>query len=469
MDEKLIAKIKEVFANYDDGQSENGWAALQVEHKATPNTKLHFWQIIGTAAAVVIVFGLLFFLNNTPKQSLVKQIVKKNSIKLDVKTGTALAILKKEIVITKSKTVNELKYYVKNKAINALKNNTKVIEVDKKQLNVNTKKQSRTYEIKTLITENKKEPIITIVNKPDTVNEIINNNNYNVATVVTNKPAEIKNNNATIVDIDKPLEIKNNKQITEAILAERRKLPIGNNTKKMLTNQIIKNSIDIFTGSFVNYYDNNEAKVNTGFGLNANVKLSKNIIFSFGAGVSQNKISYSNNLPKTASGFAGTNGAAPAGQVGAGGIGVGSSGGGVITTPSITDVSVNAQLLNLDIPISLKFYPSTKQNFYISAGVNSNSYLAQNYTYNYSFSSAPGVFASTKQTEETQDRRLKGFDLANSAILAIGINQNIGKTTSLVFEPYFKPIIGTMGDKKLKINAVGLNLKFNFFKNNKKE
>jgi hypothetical protein len=125
-------------------------------------------------------------------------------------------------------------------------------------------------------------------------------------------------------------------------------------------------------------------------------------------------------------------------------------------------------LLNLDLPIVFKFYPTKKQNFYISTGINSNSYLAQRYDFNYRATNQNINNGQPTFYEETEKSRLNGFNFANSAIFAIGINQKLGKNTSLIFEPYFKPAIGYMGSNNLKINTAGLNLKFNFSKPDKK-
>ncbi|MNR33694.1 hypothetical protein D3C85_1513870 [compost metagenome] len=115
----------------------------------------------------------------------------------------------------------------------------------------------------------------------------------------------------------------------------------------------------------------------------------------------------------------------------------------------------------------VKFFPSKKQDFYISTGINSSSYITQKYTYNYNWSNFGVKNGEAQVQQETEKSSLKGFDFANSAIIAIGINQNIGKNV-LIFEPYYKPALSTMGDKNLRISSAGLNLKFNFNGNSKK-
>ncbi|MES2847435.1 MAG: hypothetical protein V4685_00145, partial [Bacteroidota bacterium] len=150
------------------------------------------------------------------------------------------------------------------------------------------------------------------------------------------------------------------------------------------------------------------------WGIAGGFKVSKSLSLSVGAGISKNKITYE-------SGFGHsdllTDGAFNS---------VSTPGSGNYSYSNV-ETSVNAQLLNLDLPITLKFYPTKKQNFYLSTGINSNSYLSQQYNYNYSFTNLAINNGLATYKEETEKSKLKGFDFANSAIFAIGINQKISK------------------------------------------
>jgi predicted metalloprotease len=261
-----------------------------------------------------------------------------------------------------------------------------------------------------------------------------------------------------------PPEPTTPKITTEELLIEQSKLAANKNGQKVKEKKIKnnKNSYEVFTGTFLNYYGNNEVKVNAGFGLNANLKVSNGLFLSVGAGISQNKISYQSYSPNTSKGVL-YDAVAPTYSV--------SSGGStnMLQTGYVSNTKLNAQLLSLDLPIILKFYPTKKQTFYLSTGFNSNSYFAQKYDYTYTVTSTSAVASNIKsEYGESEKSKFKGFDLANSAIFAIGFNQKIGKTNMLIFEPYFKPAIGNMGDKNLKINSAGLNLKFSFGQSLKK-
>lgn len=427
MDEELVLQIKSVFEDIDDGGSDKGWLALR-EKYPEENKKLPIWWFTGIAASIVVAFGLFLLVNKSPKE--IEQTTQTAKTKTDVKPKTGSTqeeqptSVKQDEVVTS--TIKKEKQPIVSTQENAF---TKTVE-------------RKSIEEKLKI--NPSENVVAVnlmqagvANKIDTVKEKVQQN------------AVIANN--VVVT---PNETKNTKKTTEEFLQEQSKLLAKSPTKVEERSKSIKNSIDVFTGTFLNYYADNAVKLNAGFGVNANVKLTKGVFVSFGAGVSQNKIDYKNSVPVTA---------------------VASSdalnsyaGKGSITTSSISDVKVNAQLLNLDLPVTLKFYPTKKQNFYVAAGVNSNSYLTQKYTYGYSVNTVSSLGYTSEPKEETEKTKLKGFDFANSAIFAIGINQNIGKNNSLILEPYFKPAIGSMGDKNLKINTVGLNLKFSFTPSQKK-
>jgi hypothetical protein len=428
IDEELVLQIKSVFENYDDGGSENGWLALREKYPEA-NRKLPIWWMTGIAASILVAFGLFFLVNKSPKE--IEQPTQTVQTKTEVKPTTGSKQEDQPIILKQDKVV------------------TSPIEKDKQsQVLAQENAPIKTVEPKVIEEKVKINPIENsaavnaiaqagVVHKIDTVKAEIQQN-----PVIANNP------------VVTPSETKNTKKTTEEFLQEQSKLLAKNTTKVEEKSKSIKNSIDVFTGTFVNYYADNAVKLNAGFGVNANVKLTKGVFVSFGAGVSQNKIDYKNSVPVTA--VASSDALSSYTAKGA------------LTSSSISDVKVNASLLNLDLPVTLKFYPTKKQNFYVAAGVNSNSYLTQKYTYGYNVNKVTSLGYTSEPKEETEKTKLKGFDLANSAIFAIGINQNIGKNNSIIFEPYFKPAIGSMGEKNLKINTVGLNLKFSFTPSQKK-
>ncbi|RZK58440.1 MAG: hypothetical protein EOO91_08300 [Pedobacter sp.] len=451
IDEELVSQIKTVFENFDDEFSENGWAKLREKYPEKPNKKLPIWWISGIAAAILVAIGLFFALDKTAQKiDKGEQIVKEQPISKQ-KTDS---IINKPSIAQKQET-ESISNTIDNK-------------VDKAQVvKPKTVPKSSLWE-KPVVANVKKETVIAKQDQPikketitDPKVDVQNPINQNV--VVANKvdTAQKNNQNQVIANnngavVKDPIIVK---KTTDQFLNDQSKILAQQPKEKQKTKET-KSSIEVFSGTFLNYYADNAVKLNAGFGVNANVKLTKSLFVSFGAGVSQNKIEYQKSIPSEVSrsmSYAAFDAASSAPN----------SNPSTANSTSISDISINAQLLNFDIPVSLKFYPTKKQNFYIATGINSNTYLSQKYTYGYNLSNKNvlGITQTAKQ-EETERSKVNGFDFATSAIFAIGINQNIGNN-SLTFEPYFKPAVGNMGEKNLRINTVGLNLKFNFSSNKK--
>lgn len=435
IDEELSAQINKVFENFDDGLSEQGWAALREKYPEKSSKKLPLWWISGIAASLLIVAGLWLFLNQ-PLQNEVDQtqtIVKKTDDSTDQFKPTSPqlnakqqdAILPDPSFEKNNQRLNERLIIEQPVAINREKVMAAIPEKNQKIDNGITAV-----------------PLQPLVLDTSTSKNVATINPVQKATTTVTNPIDNNQQQPTVKANVKPTKS------TEDFLSEQSQLMTANEKKSPTVKRTpTKSSFEIFTGTFLNYAGDNDVKVNAGVGLNANIKVSNSIFLAVGAGVSQNKMGYGNqsNVPQTASN------ALPMSDAGVA----------YTSAPFVTDVKLSAQLLAIDLPIVVKFYPTKKQNFYVSTGINSNSYLNQQYTYSYRIVSPSSLYKVPEMEEQVEKSDLKGFDFANSAIFAIGINQRIG-TNQLIFEPYFKPAIGNMGDKNLRINTIGINLRFNF-------
>lgn len=438
-DEELIEQIKVVFNDYDDGLSEQGWADLRKKFPAKENKKLPIWWLSGIAASLLLIMGLYFGeVFNTEKTIL--QNAKNKKVEIPSKTTIDQITPQNDSLATNNAVANE------NSGIQKSRQQAKQFSVSAadeipliaNNIPVGEKQPEKNTTPPTEVT--KTNPPIVV----DNGNMVANNK------VETNQVAGTVQVDAPKNTIEK--ETPPTKLSTEEFFNKESEKLVNNKNKNTEKNSTSKTTIDVFTGTFFNYHDKNEAKLSAGVGLNANVKVTKNIVLSFGAGISQNKVSYENQVPVAVSNsmFAARDNAmslAPSTSV--------------YSATATNDVSFNGQLLTIDLPMAVKFYPTKKQDFYISTGINSTSYLSQKYTYNYNWSNFEVKNGEAQQRQETEKSTFRGFDFANSAIIAIGINQNLGRNT-LIFEPYYKPALGTMGDKNLRISSAGLNLKFNF-------
>lgn len=442
-DEELNKRIKAVFDNFDDGQSDEGWAALRSSYPESNRKLSPYWWFSGIAATLLLLAGLAFWRNAA-----------------DLHKNT-------QAVIQKPGKVNDDPHLT----------NTRTQEKQPQRSKYNKSSSRATPLIAR--TEKKKQPVYEFQGQPTALQHVSQSTAFQfpeaagipqetgLSSAAMLMPpvnrSEVKaatNETRSIQLINKdqlPLTVK--KQSTFEFLQEQ-SLLASHETKE--TQKKIKSTqhlYEIFTGTFLNYSSKNDSKMNAGFGLNASLKVTDGLFLSVGAGFSKNNIAFNHTtepaMPAMASDVSTlspnknaqlTNSSAFYDQ-----------------SPQISVAKLNAQLLSLDLPVMLKFYPTKKQNFYLATGFNSNSYFAQRYDYTYDVTMRTS-FSGTSQTqrEETEKSDFKGFEFANSAIFAIGITQKLGKTNKLIFEPYFKPAIRQMGDKNLKINSLGMNLKFGF-------
>ncbi len=445
IDEELKSQINSVFDDFDDGQSEQGWASLRTKYPEEKNRKLPIWWISGIAAAFLLMCGLWLLLDQPNKKTDEKDQIVKQSKDLNPNTLPNQV----EPKPAENGPSNEISVEEKENPV--------LFSPSPKIASISKKVQQRPSVADQQLKQNSSVSLPVMPSVVEAPKNVVNPVNQAIAAVQTKDTIQNGLTSAAVVpvqsDNSKSLpQVVRTKQTTEEFLIAQSKLATSRDDDKQKRPINNKSSFEVFTGTFLNYAAN-DVKVNAGFGLNANIQVSRKLFVSIGAGVSQNKISNQNRLdiPQSSS---------MASDV------VSSPSSAAYTSYSfLSDIKLAAQLLNLDLPIAIKFYPTKKQNFYISTGINSSSYLSQNYTYSYTVLSPSSFYNNytkvAQEQEKTEKRPMGGFDFANSAIIAIGINQNIGQH-KLIFEPYFKPAIGNMGEKNLRINTVGLNLKFNF-------
>nr|WP_068891300.1 hypothetical protein [Pedobacter panaciterrae] len=399
LDDKFSNHIKAVFEEFDTEGADYGWAELRKDFPQERSNKLLYFWISGIAASLLVA-GILL-LNNYNDGTL-KHATQQNNIT-------------KAAPLAPNKTESNFD------------------QPDKKGKNTFDQKIASVKIIKENKPANKvKEQPIAVTTKDTALNNApVSDAKPIFAIAITVKPDSLKNTKPTTLEF---LQKETEQLETKSLLTSR-----GKKTTENRKNALF----DIYTATFLNYYADNPVKVNAGAGFNANIRINENVYLSMGAGISETKISYQNTTPSSLSRYSNilANMALQYGYI-----------------ARANDTKLDASFLNIDIPVAVKFYPGKRGKYYLSTGINSSTYLNQKYSsYINAFNPASNSFSDLKgQTEESN---FKGFDFANSAIFAIGINQSLGKSTTLTFEPFFKPSLRGYGDKNIKINTAGLNLK----------
>jgi hypothetical protein len=531
LDEELAQRVKLVFENFDDGESDMGWALLRTKFPEDRSRKIPLWWFIGIAASLLLVVGLSLFLNRptqtnidttavgtapvksiapiavdsnqmtqkNPSLNPAKENLATNSAPKKNKENTAqqhlalqpqnsypdqspekvspaaqVAEVKKEMapIVAAQNNAQQHQLLPNKKSGLALK----IVNLSPQKIEI--KKEDYPFGVPVTF-PNWKLLDDPIAHQAPQINTSLAENAIkirpeNLPAPMVNYQAQMAQNGVRVDSAAKEKEqaiaaqniIKaeneqpKTQKTTEEFLKEQSKNALAQARKKEKEKKQKKNSntYEVFTGTFLNYYGGSDVKVNGGLGFNASFKVADRLFINLGAGVSQNKLTFNNdvNNPELVSSGSYSS---------------------LAKTNGVTEtVDVNAQMINIDIPISFKYYTSKQQNFYVAIGLNSNSYVSQKYTFTYrnniafAYAASSGIgnlsFAPGNH-EVNYQSGFKGFDFARTAIFAFGFNQKIGKSNSLIFEPYFKPAIGVMGDRNLKINSVGLNLKFSFINTKK--
>ena len=128
--------------------------------------------------------------------------------------------------------------------------------------------------------------------------------------------------------------------------------------------------------------------------------------------------------------------------------------------------SIDADCRVLDVPVNLNYnlYKSPKRTMFVSAGVSSYFMLKEKYT----------LIAANQPGYPTYPDRSYEYSKQNAHLLSVlnlsaGVAKPLNKQTSLVIEPYARLPLAGVGEGKVNLKSIGLNLQlqYNFSKKEK--
>ncbi|WP_069659095.1 hypothetical protein [Arcticibacter eurypsychrophilus] len=439
-DKKLLKRIQHVFNLYEDDSADLGWKELR---KKFPENKVRspfiYW-LGSVAAALLLVAGTWIFFN----QSINDQNINKDKIH----------------------TIS------KNSVDQTLNNNTLETTSDS---NVHAKKTVHQPVRATYSSIKQPEFIKSGV----TESVVLHTNSKNIPESIPKEYAILDNadtGTTTSIPLNKELttlrehteetEIQAYKELNRPLSAvadnydklQQAKIAVLTNDKAPIVKvkKDSKFSFSLFAGSHVSYAEGSKSSMNTGVGVSSELGITRNLKFTTGLSLAQNTLKYNKRIPEQVAASFITSSTSRVSNL------MVSS---AETKTSAINYSINgydASLLGLDVPINLKYTVFRKENeLYIVAGLSSNFFFDETYTYAYGYNSLESN-AFQEHPDETTTTNSSTFDFARMLNLSVGYGYPIGKQSKLSLEPFLKYPLGGLGAQNLRFGAAGLNLKWSF-------
>ena len=455
-DDKLSGRIKDVFENFEDDTADYGWTELRKRFPGEEKRRaIPIWWWQSAAAVLLITLGTFaYYLKDTEKVYLTGKNLKphNNSEKLEKATPSDYSnpASKEELYASGSSkpeasSADQMRLQMTERANNAeisleavhqktaLKAPEPAVVPDSNAMNFKELASSLAFQEEqrvVSVTSEEEKPAVTVLNE--------SSSNALERAVVADMLMQGSDSQAAAL-----ASIKQAPDVPKKESKKSRPLTIG-----------------IFAGSYFNYSDGSESGMNTGVGLSSEISISKRLKISTGISLAQNTLKYSDAIPQSAAAdfksvaasFEDANTTLKsemASMVPA-----------IQTTYNINNY--NASLLGLDIPVNLKYTVlQSKNELYVSAGLSSNFFIEESYSYSYELNRGTGSTTST-QEDNNATSKFQNFDLARMLNVSVGFGHPVGKQSRLSFEPFVKYPLGGQGARDLRFGAAGMNLKLNF-------
>ncbi len=420
-DKKISDRIKYVFDTYEDDTSDAGWKELRKSFPGTEDKRRPLLYWISTAAAVALLFigSWLFFNQDTQEQVITKVTLPVSSKPLqDQKEDISDEVIKHDETVTARKSADPVSGIVHT---SLLSTETSATRVENETLSVTTTSAA---------------PIVlTVAENRD-------------STTVLKDPVYAKADIPEKEVVNAPTDDDYIRQQAER-LARIKEIPAAKKSDVKKDNKV---SFGVYAGSFVNYSDGSKTSMNTGVGLSSEFKITKKLKIATGIALAQNTLKYDKLSPQESADIYLS---VP-----------------VLDEPQLTNSFIaktsalsytvngyNASLLGLDIPVNIKYmFIENKRELYLVAGLSSNYFIDEAYTYNYVNMGA----RVEGDAEEQTTTKTSSFDFARMLNFSVGFGYPVGKQSKLSLEPFIKYPLGGLGAQDIRFGSAGLNLKLNF-------
>lgn len=433
VDKNLKEHIIKVFDQYEEGGADQGWLELRKKYPAKSSRRPIIWW--SSAAAILVFAGSLLFLNTQNKDG--QTIISKNQLKKVQETtntnkNSSLTIEKTPELINDNQSKNDIAVAIQKPAI--IIASEPVVSVLPNHANLNdpiiaSEKESgiEVASLNILSQEPAIKPVPEEELRTHTDQPLIQEN-----AIETNKP--IIGSNSFFVE-KKP-----------AILGDK-KVPLIEKNEEL---QNKKMELTFYAGPFFNYAEGSSSSMNLGAGVSSGISLSKRFTLIAGLALAKNTLVFDSEVP--ANSYVQFLNSTPLDQKSQN----------LLATSSVAQISkFEAQLLNLDIPVNIKYSLSREPDkVFVTAGLSSYTYLNEAYTYSYNYlTSGSNSFSSgSSSNDKVINKNFGKFDLAQTLNLSFGFTHT-AKVQRFVIEPFIKYPLGTLGSQNIRFGSAGINFK----------
>lgn len=477
LDNDLKKRIREVFDNYDDGHADEGWQLLREKYPGKARRSPVLWLWWGSAAAVLLLFLGIFWLNKKPEKEN-KLVGNKPAINHPI-IKSIEPQKNNNTVVNKSDNTNKATIDSVNSSLQTQKLADNQLLSNRSHANnvAGTNRSSVHIETSNTVannigTANKK---ITDNNEPS-----INHTEQNASAISPAKTDEkqavgiAQTNNTTKIDSSVSANTQsiaaakpgNNvnmlgqaKQSNKTVFADN-EVP---KSKKDLGYRGRAVSFGVYAATYVNYASKSNNQINEGIGISSDIRLSRKLNLSTGIAIGQNSLNYNGELPPEQSKLlASANNSSNS---------LASNKASALAAPAYTANSFfaatptlknyTASLVGLEIPINLKYkFNPEKSATFVSIGVSSGTFINETYTSTYNYTT-PFASNLSQTTDQSFQQKFNSFYFAKTLNFSFGTGYRISGN-DLIIEPFFKYPIEGLGSQQIKFGSGGVNLKFNF-------
>lgn len=431
-DKKLAERIVQVFDEYEDDSADQGWEQLRLKYSAPKRrSSMVYW--LGSAAAILLLIaGVWLFYPQSEKVQLASQ-EKPKEVVLPQNKGLPEATVenhaKADEAAAKSENREEATFYV-------AKSGTSDAESD-----LTSEEQPVMVSSAILVANDTaatsgigQAPVIASIDPKEQTPE--------QAPAVS---AGVKRPQATAV----PESYDQLQQAKRELLADE-----GSNRKEKGKDSKI--SFSLYAGSHVSYAEGSKSRVNTGVGISSELGLTSKLKITTGVSIAQNSLRYDSRIPQQAAASFLNSALSTSENL-------------MVAGPDAKTSAINysitgydASLMGLDVPVNLKYtFFEKKDELYVVAGLSSNFFFDETYTYDYGYNSINSSSVESFPNEKTTTNT-SSFDFARMLNLSVGYGYPVGKQSKLSLEPFLKYPLGGLGSQDIRFSSAGLNLKWNF-------